>query len=175
MLAVGWWVYGAGNGNGSKAEGRNAALVTGNGGGFITTTTSTIPAPVEETTTTIEVTVEEVVEEEYVPFTTPYTYPAPEPSYSYTPDPAPSSPSYGTGACGGDLPPCYVMERESGGDTTIYNHEGSGASGKWQFMYGTWDGYGGYENAADAPEYVQDQKAREVWAGGAGCSAWSAC
>lgn len=78
-------------------------------------------------------------------------------------------------ACGGSMPPCSVMQRESGGNATIYNTQGSGASGKWQFMPGTWDGYGGYANAADAPVSVQDAKAREVWAGGAGCGHWDAC
>jgi len=67
------------------------------------------------------------------------------------------------------------MYRESGGNLTVYNASGSGASGKWQIMPGTWGGYGGYANAADAPESVQDARAAQIWAGGAGCSAWSAC
>lgn len=99
-----------------------------------------------------------------------------------TPTPAaPTTPhkvaaaSYGSGACGGSLPPCYVMERESGGNLTIPNSEGSGATGKWQFMPGTWGGYGGYASAADAPESVQDAKAADTWNGGSGCSHWNAC
>lgn len=108
-----------------------------------------------------------------------------------TPAP-PASPQAGpsTGRCGGDLPPCYVMTRESRGDIRIWNggcHAptgwsggsspcgGSTASGKWQFIRGTWAGYGGYLNAADAPESVQDAKARQLWAGGRGCGHWSAC
>lgn len=79
------------------------------------------------------------------------------------------------GACGDDLPPCWVMWAESGGDPTVWNTAGSGASGKWQFMPGTWAGYGGYSAAAYAPESVQDERARQVWAGGAGCSHWAAC
>lgn len=79
------------------------------------------------------------------------------------------------GRCGGPLPPCGVMQRESGGNTRVYNQQGSGASGKWQMMPGTWNGYGGYANAADAPESVQDERARQIWAGGAGCGHWSAC
>jgi hypothetical protein len=90
---------------------------------------------------------------------------------------------YGSGACGGDLPPCWVLARESKGDLTVWNggcHDGpcpggSMASGKWQFLRSTWAGYGGYLDAADAPEDVQDARAREVWADGAGCSHWQAC
>jgi hypothetical protein len=77
-----------------------------------------------------------------------------------------------TGRCGGDLPSCEIMERESGGSLTAQNPTSS-ASGKWQFIDSTWNDYGGYPTAADAPEDVQDAKARELWAGGAGCSHWS--
>jgi hypothetical protein len=82
---------------------------------------------------------------------------------------APSS-----GHCGGELPPCYIMERESGGSLGAEN-PGSSASGKWQFLDSTWKNYGGYAHASDAPESVQDSRARELWNGGAGCSNWSAC
>jgi len=85
-----------------------------------------------------------------------------------------SSPASSGGRCGGDLPPCYVMERESGGSLTAENSRSS-ASGKWQFLDSTWNGYGGYAHASDAPETVQDARARELWNGGAGCSSWSAC
>lgn len=87
---------------------------------------------------------------------------------------APAPTDAGSGRCGGDLPPCYVMQRESGGNIRAENPV-STASGKWQFVDGTWNNYGGYAHAADAPEWVQDAKARETWAGGAGCSHWSAC
>lgn len=80
----------------------------------------------------------------------------------------------GTGRCGGDLPPCYVMMRESGGNITAQNPR-STASGKWQFLRSTWGGYGGYLNAKDAPESVQDERARQLWDNGRGCSHWSAC
>ena len=92
--------------------------------------------------------------------------------------------AYPSGQCGGDLPPCWVMRRESRGDIRIWNggcYNGpcgggaSTASGKWQVIRGTWNGYGGYRNAADAPEQVQDDFARGLWAGGRGCSHWSAC
>lgn len=88
------------------------------------------------------------------------------------PAPFPSSAVSGSGAgrCGGDLPPCSVMMCESGGSLTARNS--SGAAGKWQIMPGTWNGYGGYASAADAPEDVQDARAAEIYAGGAGRSAW---
>jgi hypothetical protein len=86
----------------------------------------------------------------------------------------PAAAHYGSGACGGDLPPCYVMRRESGGSLTAQNPT-STASGKWQFLRSTWAGFGGYSEAWMAPESVQDAKARILWDGGRGCSHWSAC
>jgi hypothetical protein len=94
--------------------------------------------------------------------------------------PRKSSPSRASGSvdasgrCGGSLPPCYVMMRESRGDIRAENPTSS-ASGKWQFIDSTWAGFGGYARASHAPESVQDEKARQLWAGGAGCSHWSAC
>lgn len=92
--------------------------------------------------------------------------------------------------CGGDLPPCYVLERESlmaADPARVWNGNcympvgslgqcgRSTASGLWQFLRSTWAGFGGYVNAADAPVAVQNEKARQLWAGGRGCSHWSAC
>lgn len=80
--------------------------------------------------------------------------------------------------CGGDLPPCWVLERESGGDPNAVNPTGCGGytcGGLWQFDPRTWDGYAGYAYAQDAPWEVQNEKARALWAGGAGCSHWAAC
>lgn len=97
------------------------------------------------------------------------------------PQPGPGGLIMGRKSCGGDLPPCYVMLRESKGYINIWNGGCtwqcgiSSASGKWQFVRGTWNGYGGYRNAADAPESVQDAKARQLWAGGRGCGHWAAC
>lgn len=76
-----------------------------------------------------------------------------------------------SGRCGGSLPPCSVMMCESGGSLTAHNPR-STASGKWQILDTTWNGYGGYRHASDAPEDVQDARAREIYAGGAGRSAW---
>lgn len=70
--------------------------------------------------------------------------------------------------------PAYICARESSA-INKYNYGGSGASGKYQAMKSTWGGYAGYENAADAPESVQDQWAAELWNNGRGCSHWSAC
>lgn len=84
------------------------------------------------------------------------------------------APSAGSGRCGGNLPPCYIMNRESGGNIRAKNPS-STASGKWQFLNSTWAGYGGYAEAWMAPESVQDAKAAQLWAGGAGCGHWSAC
>lgn len=76
--------------------------------------------------------------------------------------------------CGGDLPPCYVLKRESGGNPRAENPV-STASGLWQFIDGTWNGFGGYSHASDAPPDVQNEKARLTWAGGAGAGHWACC
>ena len=70
--------------------------------------------------------------------------------------------------------PSYICARESSA-INKWNYGGSGASGKYQAMPGTWGGYAGYQYAADAPESVQDQWATELWNNGRGCSHWSAC
>lgn len=112
----------------------------------------------------------------YIPPTTQYVPPTTRyvaPTTRYVP-PATAAPQQGSGRCGGNLPPCYVMMRESRGSLTAHNPT-STASGKWQFLNSTWQGYGGYATAASAPESVQDARAAQVWAGGSGCSNWSAC
>lgn len=82
--------------------------------------------------------------------------------------------AYPHGLCGGDLPPCYVMRRESGGNIRARNPR-STASGKWQALDSTWRRFGGYRSAWMAPERVQDDFARRLWNHGRGCSHWSAC
>ena len=100
--------------------------------------------------------------------------------------------TYQPGQCGGSLPPCWVMMHESRGDIRIWNGQchapygyagrrspcprgTSTASGKWQITRPSWGRHRGYLNAADAPESVQDERARIMWDGGRGCSHWSAC
>lgn len=92
--------------------------------------------------------------------------------------------------CGGDLPPCKVLRRESMmavdpprvWNGNCYMPAGSlgqcgrsTASGLWQALRSTWNRFGGYVNAADAPVDVQNAFARMLWAGGRGCSHWAAC
>lgn len=75
-----------------------------------------------------------------------------------------------SGRCGGDLPPCWVMMRESRGDPGAHNPtgcNGRGCYGKWQFDPRTGDGTG--------TEAEQDAEARRVWDGGRGCQHWNAC
>ena len=51
-----------------------------------------------------------------------------------------------------------IRTLESGGDYTA-RARGATASGAYQFLDSTWDGYGGYRHASDAPPAVQDAKA----------------
>lgn len=80
--------------------------------------------------------------------------------------------------CGGDLPPCYVKARESGGSYTAYNPNGCGGYscyGAWQFS-GAWAGKLGLPlDLSTATPAQQDEAARRLWANGAGCSNWGAC
>lgn len=164
------------------------------GDGVITEAAGASPTVTEEVTTTTEApttttTVDPAAlaafyEAVAASQTTTTTAPPPPPPTTAAPRPtappttaAPAPPApvnYGSGACGGDLPPCYVMMRESGGNITAQNPT-STASGKWQFLDSTWGGFMGYAKARYAPEWVQDERARQLWAGGRGCSHWSAC
>lgn len=78
-------------------------------------------------------------------------------------------------ACGGALPPCSVLRCENpAGDLRAQNPTSS-ASGKWQVIRSTWAGYGGYPEAWNAPEGVQDAHAAALWDGGRGASHWRSC
>lgn len=54
------------------------------------------------------------------------------------------------------------------------SNTGNGYYGAYQFDIGTWGGYGGYSNAAQAPPAVQDQKAFETYQA-RGWSPWPTC
>jgi septal ring factor EnvC (AmiA/AmiB activator) len=82
--------------------------------------------------------------------------------------PTPVGPSYGPG--GSWTIPSQVVQCESGGQNLTPNS--AGASGYYQFMPGTWNGYGGYGQAYQAPKSLQDQRAQQVWSGGSGASNW---
>lgn len=68
------------------------------------------------------------------------------------------------------IPESIVM-CESGGNYSAENPT-STASGAYQIIDGTWGGYGGYSHASDAPPSVQDERAAQIWAGGAGRGNW---
>lgn len=74
--------------------------------------------------------------------------------------------------CGGVLPSCCTLEKESHGTPTAQNPSSS-ASGLWQFMHDTWGGYGGFMEAKYAPPGTQNERAAQVFAGGAGWGAWA--
>lgn len=78
------------------------------------------------------------------------------------------------GRCGGSLPPCSVMQRESHGDIHATNPT-TGASGKWQMMPSTSAALGYARPMATYDEATQDNAAERLWAGGRGCAHWSAC
>lgn len=65
-----------------------------------------------------------------------------------------------------------IARCESGGDYQAENPT-STASGKYQVLDSTWNGYGGYERASDAPPEVQEAWAREAYAR-AGTAPWRA-
>jgi len=73
--------------------------------------------------------------------------------------------------CGGQLPSCCTLQHESGGQPRAENPVSS-SSGLWQFLDSTWNNYGGFHHAADAPVSVQNARAAEVYANGAGASNW---
>ena len=76
----------------------------------------------------------------------------------------------GPAPSGGWTIPQQVVQCESGGQNLTPN--GAGASGSYQFMPGTWNNYGGYGQAYQAPKSLQDQRAQQLWNGGAGASNW---
>ena len=55
-----------------------------------------------------------------------------------------------------------IRSVESGGDYTIESAGGSTASGAYQFLDSSWDGYGGYARAADAPPELSRPEGRRT-------------
>ena len=78
----------------------------------------------------------------------------------------------GGGTCAGSIPGNIIF-RESKCNPMAVNSR-SGAAGKYQFLASTWNNYGGYSTADQAPESVQDEYAAGLWAAG-GCHHWNAC
>lgn len=66
-----------------------------------------------------------------------------------------------------------IKERESGGRYDAQNPRSS-ASGAYQVLDSTWNGYGGYRRAKDAPPEVQDEFARQLYAR-SGSRPWVVC
>lgn len=62
--------------------------------------------------------------------------------------------------CGGGLPNCCTLRKESGGNPTADNHQGY--TGLWQFSHALWGNYHGYAEAKYAPWQLQNEKARFV-------------
>lgn len=96
----------------------------------------------------------------------------PAPTPTSTIEPSTTQPS--TGACGGSLPPCYVLARESRGDIHAVNPV-SGAAGKWQMILSTSLALGYTLPMNYYGESVQDDAARTLWDSGNGCRHWEAC
>lgn len=101
----------------------------------------------------------------------------------HTPTTTPTSPSR---RCGGHLPPCWVLARESGGRYDAVNPTGCGGRGcygAWQFDPRTWDAAAGRAGRPDligirpdrASPDDQDLIAAALWDHGHGCSHWAAC
>lgn len=88
-----------------------------------------------------------------------------------TSPPTTTTTAQGASTASGPVWSC-IIAHESGGNPSIYNESGSGASGLYQIMPGTWGGYDGYANAADAPASVQTARAEQLQAE-AGWSPWA--
>lgn len=64
-----------------------------------------------------------------------------------------------------------IGKYESGNNPKAQNGTTT-ASGYYQFVNGTWNHYGGYPTAADAPLSVQTAKFYQIWDGGRGAHHW---
>lgn len=86
--------------------------------------------------------------------------------------PVPASPATASlgGASGCTLD--YIGQHESGGNYST--NTGNGYYGKYQYSQSTWNNYGGYSTADQAPPSVQDERAAADLAAGKQ-SQWSVC
>lgn len=82
--------------------------------------------------------------------------------------PAPSLAGVSSGGC--DL--AYIKQREAGGNYST--NTGNGYYGAYQYSASTWNNYGGYSTADQAPPSVQDERAAADLAAGKQ-SQWSVC
>lgn len=75
--------------------------------------------------------------------------------------------------------PWSYVKCESGGNYTNkirgWHPTRRTPSGAYMITRGTWNGYGGYTFAFQAPPEVQDAKASELWADGRGKGHWRSC
>lgn len=145
------------------------------------------PSTSEATTTTVDPAAVEAflgawAASETTTTTAPPPPPPPPPTTTTAPPPPPTTAAPAPAASGsGCVIPAYICRRESGFSYSALNPS-SGAGGMYQFLPSTWNGIA-RQIAPQwvgtpphlAPPAVQDQFAAYLWAGGAGCSHWSAC
>jgi hypothetical protein len=122
-------------------------------------TPTTLPTTTTSTTTTTTT----------APTTTTTTHRARAARVRVAPNPA-QTPT--EGMPGQEATLAAIARCESGGRYDAENPT-STASGRYQVLDSTWDGYGGYERAVDAPPEVQEAWAREAYAR-AGTAPWRA-
>ena len=134
--------------------------------------TGTTTAPEGSTTTSAEpTTTVPATTTTVAPVTTRATHPPRATTTTELPSPQSRSVGRGNEPAGGDTPPEYIKQCESGGDYTAVNPT-SGAGGAWQFMPGTWRSVGGTGRPQDATPAEQDYRASLLWNGGNGASHW---
>lgn len=63
----------------------------------------------------------------------------------------------------GSMPKGCIAKYESGGTTDEAGNYQDPGGGKYQIISSTWDGYGGYARAEDAPPNIQEAKAEALW------------